>query len=144
MADIRPSNPRKLLTDAATAYGGFNDVRLDIFPGEIPRTNLPTFAVDPREEEQSHTATSTNGQHYDTVDLELIVYLAVESGPDPSDRSSARSTLKTYRNGYLTQLLGDTSDIEKTGRMMNDVAQGETMVLMDAITLQVNQTQIYQ
>lgn len=142
MADLRPPNPRQLLEDAATATGSFADVRPDTFPGEIPRAEFPTWALDPREEEQPHKSRSTSSKHYG-VDVEFVCYLAVESGPERSDRADARSELKSLRNEYLTQLFEDTSKIEKTGRTMSDVTQGETTVLMDAISLQVNQTQIY-
>jgi len=54
MATIRPSDPRQLLEDAATTYGSFADVRPETLPGEIPGSDLPVLAIDPREEEEEH------------------------------------------------------------------------------------------
>jgi hypothetical protein len=149
MADLRPDDPRGLLETAADNTGSFSDVRPDIFPDEIPGGDLPTWGLDPREQELDHEATGGGGRIYSGVAIEHIVYVAVQSGPDARDRAGARQDLKTLRGEYLTEMFNvfanETTDgsAQKTGRNQFDIRQGESMLLVDAISIQVRQIQIY-
>lgn len=149
MADLRPDDPRGLLETAAKNIASFSDVRPEIFPDEIPGSDLPAWALDPREQELDHEATGGGGRIYSGVAIEYVAYIAVQSGPDASDRSAARGDLKTLRGKYLTEMFNvfasNTTDgsAQKTGRNQFDIRQAESMLLVDAISIQVQQIQIY-
>jgi len=150
MADHDPADPRGLLEDAAGAVPDFRSVTPEATWTELPSNEQPAWALDPREQENDHESDSTSGRIYSNVGIEYIVYIAVESGPDPRDREDARSELDGLRGAYLDQLLGTTlpdsgheGEMEKTGRQRQHFEQGETSIMLDAISLLVNQTQIY-
>jgi hypothetical protein len=150
MADHDPANPRGLLEEAANAVSDFRSVTPEATWTELPSNEQPAWALDPREQENDHDSDSTSGRIYSNVGIEYIVYIAVESGPDPRDREDARAELDNLRSAYLDQLLGTTlpdrdyeGEMEKTGRQRQHFEQGETSIMLDAISLLVNQTQIY-
>lgn len=150
MADHDPADPRGLLEDAANAVSDFRSVTPEATWTELPSNEQPAWALDPREQENDHESDSTSGRVYSNVGIEYIVYIAVESGPEPRDREDARAELDSLRNAYLDQLLGTTlpdngqeGEMEKTGRQRQHFEQGETSIMLDAISLLVNQTQIY-
>ena len=146
MADLRPADPRQKLKDTATATGSFTSVYDDRYVGELAElraSDLPAFAIDPREEELDHESTSTSKRVYHPT-VRYVIYLAVESGPDPSDRSSARQTLNSLRDDVLTQLADTASgQAEKTARNRDEIQQGESTVMVDAMTIDYTQKQIF-
>jgi hypothetical protein len=150
MADHDPADPRGLLENAANAVPDFRSVTPEATWTELPSNDQPAWALDPREKENDHESDSTSGRIYSNVGIEYIVYIAVESGPDPRDREDARGELDSLRNAYLDQLLGTTlpdsdyeGEMEKTGRQRQHFEQGETSIMLDAISLLVHQSQRY-
>jgi len=150
MATIRPSDPRQLLEDAATTYGSFADVRPETLPGEIPGSDLPVLAIDPREEEEEHGSSGSGGRLYEGVPKTLVIYIAVESGTDAPSRSAARSAYRTHRDGYLEQLFDEVESsafagaAEKTSSTTDELQQAESTLFMGALSIRFHQTQIYQ
>jgi len=145
MPTTRAQNPRQILEDAAVNLGSFSAIRPETFPDEIPGSDLPVWALDPREEEQEHEPSDTGGAIYENVPLVLIVYLGVGVEPTASSRSSARSSLDTLRDDYLNELFTKepTGYARKTSRARREVANAESRVLVDAITVTFTQTQDY-
>lgn len=147
MADLNPSDPRQLLEDAANATSGFSSVKPETFPTEVREKELDAWLLDPREEEQPHESSGAGQRLYNRVPIEYIFYIVTEGGED--NRKSARDTLSTLRDQYLTQMFdtfeanGGRGSVEKTGRLRYQVQNGETELMGDAVSVQVAQHQDY-
>ena len=148
MAETAPSNPRKLLADAAHDCGSFSSVAQNQTWTELPRKEFPAWALDPREQERDHTAGSTSKRIYTSVPVEYVAFIAVESGASDQEKEEARADLDQLRSDYLDQLLGTTfpdageeGNVGKDGRQRRELQQGETSIMFDAISLIVHQNQ---
>lgn len=148
MATIEPTDPRQLLEDAANNVSAFRTVEQDKMHTEMGSDDLPSWALDPREQERDHEAQTTNMRVYSGVPTEMIFYIAVEAGSTPADRETARDSLDTHRNSffdalYQTVLPNNNEDgrIGKTGRVRSLLEHGERMLMYDAVSVLVTQDQ---
>jgi len=144
---VTPDDPKQLLEDAARQSGVFSSYHPDTFPDELRDSDTPAFAIDPREEELEHESSGAHSGLYQQVPVRHVVYLAVESGPEASERSAARSALQEKRTAFLQAMHeefgGTGGDAEKTSRTQSEVRNGEDILRVDAITIDTTQFQDY-